>query len=157
MALAYLGIGANLGDRELNISEAIRRLGETRGITIRKTSSLLETDPVEYLDQPRFINQVVQITTTLAPEALLDQCLAVEAAMGRVRGVPKGPRLIDLDILLYDRIVMDTGALTLPHPRIKDREFVLIHLVELDNDLADPASGEKYSLILAKKRGSVSP
>jgi 2-amino-4-hydroxy-6-hydroxymethyldihydropteridine diphosphokinase len=148
MAIAYIGLGSNLGEREKNLENAIRHLASHSAITILKKSSVIETDPVNYRDQPRFLNQVIIIETYLAPHDLLRELTKAEADLGRKKSFPKGPRTIDLDILLYDDIMLKTDDLTIPHPEIKNREFILRHLVELDPDLKDPETGKKYSELL---------
>jgi 2-amino-4-hydroxy-6-hydroxymethyldihydropteridine diphosphokinase len=144
MALAYLGLGSNLGDREANLAAAEARIASVPGVRVVKKSSIAETDPVDYLDQPRFLNRVVVIETTMAPLDLLAELKRAEEELGRVRSVPKGPRSIDLDILLYDGAIIATAVLTIPHPEIKNRPFVLRHLVEVAPDLADPLTGTRY-------------
>ncbi|HOO72470.1 MAG TPA: 2-amino-4-hydroxy-6-hydroxymethyldihydropteridine diphosphokinase [Spirochaetota bacterium] len=152
MALAYIGLGANLGDRSANLETALNHLDADPDITVTDKSGVLETAPVEYTDQPCFLNQVISVQTSLSPEELLARLLGIEARMGRARGVPKGPRLIDLDILLYDSLAMNSATLVIPHPGITTREFVLAHLVELDPSLRDPATGKAYRDILAVMR-----
>jgi 2-amino-4-hydroxy-6-hydroxymethyldihydropteridine diphosphokinase len=140
----YIGLGTNIGPREDNLHTAIEKLGSIDEIEITGKSSVMETEPVDYLDQPSFLNQVVRINTTLEPGRLLDLLKSIEADMGRESSVPKGPRVIDLDILLYDDRVIKSAKLTIPHPEIVNRSFVLEHLLELDPDLADPATALKY-------------
>ena len=147
MARTYIGLGSNLGRREFYLSEAISRMNDLGIAVIRKTG-ILETDPVEYTAQPRFLNQVVMAQTSLEPAALLETLLSIENDMGRTRGIPKGPRIIDLDILLYENLVMNTDRLVIPHPGICRRIFLLRHIVELDASLCDPVSGKPYIGIL---------
>jgi 2-amino-4-hydroxy-6-hydroxymethyldihydropteridine diphosphokinase len=149
MAVAFIGLGSNLGDREANLKNAARLLGALESVTILKQSSILETDPVDYLDQPRFLNQIIKIATDLAPHDLLAALAKTETDLGRKKSFPKGPRLIDLDLLLYDDCILDTATLVIPHPRITNRRFVMQHLVELDPYLVDPLSGKKYDDILS--------
>ena len=149
MALSYIGLGANLGDRSANLKTAVKHLDENPDITVINTSSVLETAPVEYTDQPYFLNQVISVQTHLSPAELLARLLGIESRMGRARDIPKGPRLIDLDILIYDSLVINSETLVIPHPGIKTREFVLVHLVELDPSLCDPVTGAAYRDILA--------
>ena len=144
MAIAYIGLGSNLGDRKKNLTDAIQRLASRSPVTILDNSSIIETDPVDYLDQPRFLNQVIVIETSLTPHDLLRELKQAEEDLGRIKSIPKGPRTIDLDILLYDDIILKTDDLTIPHPEIKNRKFILQHLIELDPDLKDPATGRKY-------------
>jgi len=148
VARAYIGLGTNLGDREGNLARAARLLAEAGDIRLLKKSSLEETVPVDYAGQPDFLNQVVLAETELAPRELLDALQKIEYAMGRVRTVPKGPRVIDLDLLLYDALVYRDDALTLPHPGIVKRPFVMREMLELDGELSDPVSGKKYWEVL---------
>jgi len=140
----YLGLGSNLGDRREYLSRALEELSVTPGLTVLAASSIEETDPVDFLDQPRFLNQAVMAGTDLEARDLLARLLAIEEKLGRRRGVPKGPRTIDLDILLYGDVVCREGDLVLPHPGITARPFVMKHLLELDEGLADPATGIPY-------------
>jgi len=144
MAFAYIGLGSNLDDRKKNLDAAADAIASNPGTIVVKKSTIIETDPVDYLNQPRFLNQVILIETDLAPLELLRHLQQIETDLGRSRTIPKGPRTIDLDILLYDTIVMETGDLTIPHPQIKNREFILKHLVELGPELTDPVSGDAY-------------
>ena len=128
---AYIGLGANIGDRERNLEQAVRALGEAEGVQVIRCSSIYETDPVGYVDQPLFLNMCAAVSTTLAPRELLEVCLGIERSMGRTREIRWGPRIIDLDLLLYGDVVMNTPELELPHPRIAERLFVLIPLLEV--------------------------
>ncbi len=123
-----------MGDREGNIRAAVAKLAAWPGMTVERVSSLYETAPVGYADQPDFLNAVARVTTTLAPRELLAACLAVEQALGRVRHERWGPRTIDVDVLLYDDVVLATAELTLPHPRFHERCFVLVPLAEVAGD-----------------------
>lgn len=129
--LAYIGLGSNLGDPAGRLDEARRRLGLTQGIRLTCVSSYYATPPVGVLEQPWFVNAVAEIQTTLAPEALLEALLQIEADMGRIRVQRWGPRLVDLDILLYNTLIMRTHRLTVPHPEMAEREFVLLPLAEI--------------------------
>lgn len=144
MARAFIGLGSNLGDRENYLARARELLAEADDITLLAVSSVDETEPVEMTDQPMFLNQVALVETGLPPRELLRRLLDVEEMLGRRRLVRKGPRTIDLDLLLYDGLVYRDEALTVPHPGIMERPFVLKHLLELDGELADPVSGKKY-------------
>jgi 2-amino-4-hydroxy-6-hydroxymethyldihydropteridine diphosphokinase len=137
---AYVGLGANLGEREATIGRAVELLAATPGIEVAAVSTLRETDPVGYADQPRFLNGVAALETELTPRGLLDRLLAVEQELGRVRGEgPRfGPRTIDLDLLLYGDEVVDEPGLVVPHPRLTERRFVLEPLHELDPELTLP-------------------
>jgi 2-amino-4-hydroxy-6-hydroxymethyldihydropteridine diphosphokinase len=137
---AYVGLGANLGDREGTIRRAVDLLRAEPGIEVVAVSTLRETEPVGYLDQPPFLNGAVAVETELPPLELLARLLEVEQALGRVRGDgPRfGPRAIDLDLLLYGREVVDEPGLTVPHPRLAKRRFALEPLQELDPGLTLP-------------------
>ena len=145
----YVGLGANLGDREATIRRAVELLAATPGIELVAVSTLRETDPVGYADQPCFLNGVAALETELAPRGLLDRLLAVERELGRVRGKgPRfGPRTIDLDLLLYGDDVVEEPGLVVPHPRLTDRRFVLEPLHELDPDLTLP-DGQRVADLL---------
>ncbi len=144
MVRAFIGMGSNLGDRRDFLSRALKELSATPGITVFAASSIEETEPVDFTDQPRFLNQAVMIGTDLAAQELLARLQAIEEKLGRLRGVPKGPRTIDLDILLYGADVCRGRDLVLPHPGIPSRPFVMKHLLELDGELADPETGIPY-------------
>jgi 2-amino-4-hydroxy-6-hydroxymethyldihydropteridine diphosphokinase len=148
MKTVYLSLGSNLGDRQANIETALRLI-ENAGIAIVQRSSLYETEPRDVLDQPWFINIVVKAETALFPRQLLARLQRVELLMGRKRLIAKGPRTIDIDILLYGRIVMDTAQLTIPHPRMMERRFVLEPLVEMDPDVRGSVSHTKIADALA--------
>ncbi|MDP2726216.1 MAG: 2-amino-4-hydroxy-6-hydroxymethyldihydropteridine diphosphokinase [Dehalococcoidia bacterium] len=129
MVEVLLGLGTNLGDREGNLLEALRRLGAS--VLFKAVSSLYETDPVGYLDQPTFVNAVCLGETSLSPEELLGLVKSIEAQMGRKPTFRDGPRLIDIDILSYGSQVIDTAELTIPHLRMAERAFVLVPLAEI--------------------------
>ena len=137
--LGYLGLGSNVGDREAHLRGAVEGLRE-HGVAVEAVSSLYETEPVgEITDQPDFLNAAVRVRTALEPEALLDLSKAIEAEHGRVFGGPRhGPRPIDIDLLLIGDIEMSTERLTLPHPEVTSRRFVLLPLLELDPELRLP-------------------
>jgi 2-amino-4-hydroxy-6-hydroxymethyldihydropteridine diphosphokinase len=137
MTTTYLGLGSNLGNRALNIYHALRRLGSH--LRIDRISSLYETEPVGVTDQPWFLNLVCRGETDLTPEALLDVAKGIEAEMGRQEGVRFGPRLIDIDILLYGDLILVLPRLVIPHPRLHERGFVLVPLGELAPSLVHPA------------------
>jgi 2-amino-4-hydroxy-6-hydroxymethyldihydropteridine diphosphokinase len=133
---AYIGLGSNLGDRVANVRRALAEVEPARA------SRLLETDPVGYVDQPRFVNAVALVETDLAPRGLLDRLLEIERDLGRTRDGPRfGPRTIDLDLLLYDDLVLDEPGLTIPHPRMHERRFVLEPLAEIAPGLVVPGHG----------------
>jgi 2-amino-4-hydroxy-6-hydroxymethyldihydropteridine diphosphokinase len=144
---AYVGVGANLGDREASIRDALRLLGEREGVTVTAVSSLRETEPVGKLDQPSFLNGAVRLETTLPPRGLLDTLLDVERELGRERRERWGPRTIDLDLLLYGAERIDEPGLTVPHPRLHERRFALEPLAELAPGLDVPGSGRVSELL----------
>jgi 2-amino-4-hydroxy-6-hydroxymethyldihydropteridine diphosphokinase len=129
--VAYLGLGSNLGSRELMLSEALCRLHQRQDTDVDAVSALYETDPVGYLEQPSFLNIVCRIETLLSPEALLQAVLDIERRLGRERIVRWGPRTIDIDILLYQNVSFTSDDLCIPHPRLMERAFVLIPLLEV--------------------------
>lgn len=148
MRVGYLGLGANLGDREAQLRGATEDLPD-RGVEVEAVSSLYETEPVgEIPDQPDFLNGAVRIRTSLEPEQLLDVCKAIEAERGRVSGGPRhGPRPIDIDLLLLGDLELSTDRLTLPHPEVTSRRFVLLPLLELDPALRLPDGTELKSAL----------
>ncbi len=148
MAIVYIGLGSNLGNREHFLTQAKERINRLPGTGILAESSVEETDPVGYTSQPRFLNQVIKIETGLPQHDLLDTLLTIETELGRTRGIPMGPRNIDCDILLYDALVIDDERLTVPHAGIRNRPFVLRQLLEIDGELRDPASSELYREVL---------
>jgi 2-amino-4-hydroxy-6-hydroxymethyldihydropteridine diphosphokinase len=147
---AYVGLGANLGDREGSIRAAIDRLDAHPDVTVVAVSQLRETDPVGIVDQPRFVNAAAAVDTELSPRELLDVLLAVERELGRTRTGPRyGPRTIDLDLLLYGDEIVDEPGLTVPHPRLHERRFALEPLADLDPGLAVPGRGPLAALLAA--------
>jgi 2-amino-4-hydroxy-6-hydroxymethyldihydropteridine diphosphokinase len=145
---AYVGLGANLGDREGTIRLALELLDERAGIRVVAVSTFRETQPVGYLDQPRFVNAAAELDTTLAPDELLDALLAVERELGRTRDGPRfGPRTIDLDLLVYGDRVVDEPGLEVPHPRLHERRFALEPLAELAPALVVPGRGPVETLL----------
>lgn len=133
----FLGLGSNLGARARHLARARRLLGE-RGAAIVAASSIYETEPVDRVDQPWFLNQVVEVRSALGPAALLRAARSIERELERVPAGDKGPRTIDIDILLAEDRVIDTPALTIPHPRLHRRNFVLVPLAEIAPDLIHP-------------------
>lgn len=137
METAYIALGSNLGDKEKNLRRALLLLMQ-QGVEVIKVSSFFKTEPYGVTDQPQFLNAVCEVRTSLAPLALLDVLLATELAMGRVRLRHWGERNIDLDLLLYGDMVMDTERLRLPHPDMQNRDFVLLPLAEVAPDVVHP-------------------
>ena len=131
---AYLGIGTNIGDRMKNLQDSIDSLNLLPMTTVTDVSNVYETDPVGYDDQDDFHNIVVEVETELNPDNLLGACLGIEAGLGRVRIIKNGPRIIDVDLLLYGNETSNTKTLILPHPRMMERNFVLKPLLDLDFD-----------------------
>jgi 2-amino-4-hydroxy-6-hydroxymethyldihydropteridine diphosphokinase len=131
---AYLGLGSNLGDRLDTLQRAIELLADDAGIEVRRTSRIWETDPVGGPEQPDFLNVVAEIDTDLEPRDLLTAVEGVEATLGRTRDVRWGPRTIDIDILLIDDLTIADDRLTVPHPRLHERAFVIMPLLELVPD-----------------------
>jgi len=145
---AYVALGANLGDRERTLQAAVAALGEEDGIEVVAVSTLRETEPVGVGEQPRYLNGAVALETTLTARELLERLLAVEQRFGRVRIAGEhGPRTLDLDLLLYGDDVIDDPELTVPHPRLHERRFVLEPLAELAPGLVIPGRGEVESLL----------
>lgn len=149
MGRAYVGLGSNLGDRSAVLVRAVELLGGRPGIELVAVSSFRETDPVGYLDQPRFLNAAVAIETSLRPAALLEELLEVERELGRTREGPRyGPRTVDLDLLLMEGVTVDQPGLTVPHPRLHERAFALAPLAELDPSLVVPGHGSVGDLLV---------
>lgn len=141
MKSAYIALGANLGDPVATVRAAFAALSGLDGVRLAAASSLYRTAPVGLADQPDFINAVARVHTSLAPNALLKALLGLESEFGRVRQEKNGPRTLDLDLLLYEDLVLDTPDLVLPHPRLHLRAFVLAPLAEIAPDLAIPGRG----------------
>jgi 2-amino-4-hydroxy-6-hydroxymethyldihydropteridine diphosphokinase len=145
----YVGLGANLGDRSAAVAAALELLRAADGVDVIAVSTLRETEPVGYEDQPRFLNAAAQLRTTLAPRDLLERLLAIERRLGRERGQgPRfGPRTIDLDLLLYGDEQIDEPGLQIPHPRLHERRFALEPLAELDPAVEIPGRGPVQALL----------
>lgn len=158
MANAYVGLGSNLGDRETTLRAALERLRQADGIEVVAASSLVETEPVGGPPgQAKFLNAAAHLRVEWAPEELLDRLLAIEAALGRVRRERWGARTLDLDLLLYDDLVVETRRLVVPHPRMHERRFVLEPLAEIAPGLRHPVSGITIARLLErldKERGN---
>jgi len=146
--LVYLGLGSNMGDRRKEMDDALDFLADN-GVRIVKRSSLYETEPVGYPDQPWFLNAVVAVKTDLTPSDLLALCKEAERLGKRTHTVRFGPRTIDIDILLYKRWIYRDGSLRIPHPRMHERRFVLVPLVEIAPGIDVPGEQKKYADILA--------
>lgn len=141
----YLSLGSNLGSREQNLTSAVQELG--RILSKIRCSSIYETRPMYVEEQPKFLNMVVAGLCSLQPPELLQHILALELQMGRDRSnyTPKGPRIIDIDILLYGRRIIKQEDLRIPHPHMKERQFVLTPLLELEPDVQDPETGRSLA------------
>jgi 2-amino-4-hydroxy-6-hydroxymethyldihydropteridine diphosphokinase len=148
VASAYVGLGANLGDREAMLRSALEQLRAEPDVRVTAVSTFLDTAPVGLVDQPRFLNAVAAVETDLGARGLLDRLLGIERRLGRARGGPRfGPRTIDLDLLLYDNEQIDEPGLQIPHPRLHERLFALEPLAELDPDLILPGRGPLADLV----------
>lgn len=143
MHTAYLGLGSNMGDRELQLEEAIKLLNEVNGIEVIQTSPIYETKPVGYTEQPDFLNMCIEISTELESSELLKVCMTIEQQLHRVRVERWGPRTIDIDILLYDQSVIQSPDLEVPHPRMTERAFVMVPLNDIASNVVEPIS-RKY-------------
>lgn len=148
---AYLGLGSNLGDREHNLSKAIQLL--SRRTYVECVSSFYETEPVGYLEQPRFLNAVCEVITSLPPEGLLALAKKMEETLGRTPGFRNGPRSIDIDVLFYGDQVINCPQLVVPHPRIEERAFVLVPLAEIAPGLVHPVSRRTMRELVEKVEG----
>src|SRR5438067_9389317 len=138
MQTAYLGLGSNMGDREAHLEAGVEAIGRLHGTRVLRRSPLYESEPWGPVEQPNYLNMVVEVATALPPEELLHLCKEIEKEQGRVPGERWGPRPLDIDILLYDDRHIHTESLTVPHPRMWERAFVLLPLADLAPALRGP-------------------
>jgi 2-amino-4-hydroxy-6-hydroxymethyldihydropteridine diphosphokinase len=153
MKRAYLGLGTNLGDRAANLVRAAELLASNPRLSLVRSSPVYETEPRDVLDQPWFLNSVLEVDTSLFPMQLLGHAAAVEREMGRVRRGDKGPRVIDIDVLLYGNFAVRSPRLEIPHPRMLERRFVLAPLADLAPDLRHPLTRRPIREHLAQVQG----
>jgi 2-amino-4-hydroxy-6-hydroxymethyldihydropteridine diphosphokinase len=145
---AFIGLGSNLGDREASLRRALAALAAEPDVELVAVSAFRETDPVDYADQPRFLNAAAEVETTLSPRELLERLLAIERSLGRTREGPRfGPRTIDLDLLVHGDEVIDEPGLAVPHARLHQRRFALEPLAELAPGLVVPGRGSVEELL----------
>ena len=149
MTVAYVGLGANIGEPRRQLQDALQELGTLPKTRITATSGFYRSAPVGYLDQPEFLNAVAELDTALAPGLLLEGLQKIENRHGRERSFANAPRTLDLDLLLYGDSIVDTPWLTLPHPRMHERAFVLQPLLELDSEISIPGKGKASALLSA--------
>lgn len=148
MAKAWIGIGSNLGDRESHIRKGVALMNALPDTVVVAVSSIYDTAPVGSIDQPRFLNAAAELETELTARSLLGELMSIEEECGRIRGDRWGPRTLDLDLLLFDELQLSGEDLTLPHPRMAERAFVLVPLAEIAPDLFVPGTGRVVSELL---------
>lgn len=154
MAHVYLGLGSNLGDRKKELDFALHAFKNHPDIKLVQIADILETEPVGYLEQGKFLNTVAEIETTLEPYALLSVLQKIEQEAGRIRTIPWGPRTLDIDILLYDNLTLQDPDLIIPHPRMREREFVLLPLVQIAPNLSVPPHNQTVKELYEQYRQS---
>ena len=153
MVKAYLGLGSNIGNRELQLNEAIKILHAYQGIQVTQVSHIYETETVGYTNQPKFLNLCIEIETELNPQSLLKCCLATEQQLHRKREIRWGPRTLDVDILLFGDQIIEQDNLSVPHPRMKERSFVLIPLNDIATNQIEPISNKSIGqLVVTEKK-----
>lgn len=148
MHIAFIGLGSNSGDKLANLKKAIEGLGKIQGTKVVTVSSLYKTEPVGGVEQDWFVNAVAEVETGLTPRELLNKLLYIEKDLGRVRDIKWGPRVIDLDIILYDDLVMDEEGLSIPHPYLHKRGFVLVPLAEIAPKVIHPRLRKSVSELM---------
>ncbi|WP_044895770.1 2-amino-4-hydroxy-6-hydroxymethyldihydropteridine diphosphokinase [Bacillus alveayuensis] len=144
----YIALGSNIGNRLRYLHDAVKKLDEHEQISVVDTSSIYETEPVGYVEQDDFLNMVIQVKTTLSPFALFEVTQKIEIVLGRKREIHWGPRTLDLDILLYNHENIETEQLIIPHPRMLERAFVLVPLLELNPNIDIPSNQKSLRLII---------
>ena len=152
---AYVGLGSNLHEPLVQLRTAIGSLASNEGMRLSACSSFYRTAPVGYAAQPHFINEVVQLDTELSARGLLDRLLGIERAQGRIRNRPNGPRTLDLDLLLFATMRIEEPGLSVPHPRMHERAFVLIPLLEIAPDITIPGHGRADELLMRIDRSGI--
>ena len=141
MRKIFLGLGSNLGNKKANLDRAITTINRHYDIKVVATSSVIETEPWGMTEQPEFLNMAIEIETELNPKSLLNEIMRIEDDLGRVRDIKWGPRIIDIDILFYDTLILNVDELNIPHPYLSERDFVLKPLNEIASDFVHPVSG----------------
>lgn len=144
----YLSLGSNIGNRVVFLHEAVKRLDSLKEVVVTNVSSIYETDPVGYEDQNNFLNMALEIQTNLKAEQLLHECMEIEKKLGRERLIRWGPRTVDIDILLYNQENINKDQITVPHPRLTERAFVLIPLMDMNPGLSVPGTGKTIQEIM---------